>query len=88
MKKKIAIASLAIMCVMFIVGLVLIFSAPTIGQNAGSAAMRNNGGSMDTSKYERIVDETTASYRIGGLVISLVGGFGLLASGYALYKEI
>ena len=88
MKKKIAIASLVIMCVMFIIGLVLIFSAPTIGRNAGNAAIRNNGGGMDTNQFERIIDGTTVSYQMGGLVISLVGGFGLLVSGYTLYKEI
>lgn len=80
--------SLAIMCFMFITGLALIFSAPSIGRNAGNAAVRNNGGVMDTNQFERIIDGTTVSYQIGGLAISLVGGFGLLISGYAFYKEI
>lgn len=88
MKRKIALSALFIMCVMFIAGLVLIFSAPTIGLNAGNTAIVNNGGSMDTNQFERIIEGTSLSFQTGGLVISLVGGFGLLASGYALYREV
>ena len=88
LKKKIAITALVIMSALFITGLVLIFSAPSIGQNAGSAAIRNNGGTIDTNQYERIISSTITSYQMGGLVLSLTGGFGLLVSGYAIYKEI
>ena len=88
MKKKITTTALVIMCVVFIAGLLLVFIAPSIGQNAGNVAIRNNGGSIDTSQYERIINGTTTSFQIGGFVISLVGGFGLLVSGYALYKEM
>jgi len=42
---------------------------------------------MDTWQFERIITSTTDSYRTGGLVISLIGGFGLLGSGYILFKE-
>ena len=86
--KKMAIVALIVMCVVFIVGLVLIFSAPTMGLQAGNAAVTNNGGSMDTNQFEIIINGTTASYQIVGLAISLVSGFGLLACGYVLYKEI
>lgn len=75
------------MCIAFIIGLVLIFAAPSIGRNAGSAAIQENGGSMDTSQYERIIDHTTVSYQAGGFAIALVGGFGMLLGGYALYKD-
>ena len=88
MKKKFVIRVLSIISVTFIIGLVLIFSAPSIGINAGDRAVRNAGGTMNTSQVEWIVDETTASYRLTGLVISLVSGFGIITNGYALYKEI
>jgi len=58
--------------VLLLFGLVLILSARSIVMNAGDRTIRNNGGTMDTSQFERIVDETTASYRMTGLVISLV----------------
>ena len=87
MKKKYINIFLGIMCVLFIVGLVLIFTAPSAGQNAGQRAIQSNGGSMDTWQFERIITSTTDSFRIGGLVISLVGGFGLLGSAYILFKE-
>lgn len=88
MKKKMAKTSLLIMCILFVVGLILIFSSLLIGQNAGDQAISDAGGSMDTNRYNRIIDTTTENYRTGGLVLSLVGGFGVLLSGYALYKEI
>ena len=88
MKKKFIIRVLSVISVTFIIGLVLIFSAPSIGINAGDRAVRNAGGTMETSQVEWIVDETTASYRLTGLVVSLVGGFGMVTSGYVLYKEI
>lgn len=88
MKKNFIIRVLSIISVTFIIGLVLILSAPSIGRNAGDRAVRNNGGSMDTSQFEWIVDETTASYRMTGIIISLVSGCGMITSGYAFYKEI
>ena len=88
MKKKIAAKAFVCMCIAFIIGLLLIFAAPSIGRNAGSAAIRENGGSMDTSQYERIIDHTTVSYQAGGFAIALIGGFGLLLGGYALYKDV
>ncbi|MDR0929527.1 MAG: hypothetical protein LBM74_07425 [Oscillospiraceae bacterium] len=88
MKKKVATGALAAMGMLFIIGLVLIFSAPGIGQGAGDAALRANGGGMDTSQYVRIIDGSVQSCRLGGLVMALVGGCGLLISGSALYKEL
>ena len=87
MKRNAVIRSFILMCVLFAIGIILIFSAPAAGQNAGSTAIRNHGGSMDTNQYLRIIESTSDSYRTGGMVISLVGGFGLLASGYILLKE-
>jgi len=76
------------MVIAFIIGIMLIFSSVTIGQSIGDNAIRRNGGSMDTSRYERIIDANTLNFRTVGLVVSLVGGIGMLLSGYALYKEI
>jgi len=88
MKKKMTIISLPVTCIIFVVGIILIFTSLSIGQNAGRQAIASAGGSMDTSQYERIVNITSENYRTGGLVLALVGGFGALLSGYAFYKEI
>jgi len=87
MSKKMVGVFLVFMCFLFIIGLVLIFSAPSSGQNAGTNAIWKRGGSIDTWEYQQIIESTTSAYRTGGLVISLVGGFGMLLSGYALFKE-
>ena len=88
LKKKAATISLLLMIALFIIGLDLLFTSTSIGQNAGSQAIRNNGGSMDTASYEYIINSTATNYRTGGMVISLVGGFGMLLSGFFIYKEL
>lgn len=88
MKKKMAKISLGVMVTTFVIGIILIFSSASIGQNMGHNAIQRRGGSMDTSQYERIIDTNTSNFRTVGLVLSLVGGFGLLLSGYALYNEL
>ena len=88
MKKKFALISLVVMVCLFLGGLVMLFSSTSAGLNEGHNAMQANGGSMDTQRYYSIINSTTENYRTAGMVISLVGGFGLLISGYGVYKEI
>jgi hypothetical protein len=88
MKKRIAKQSLVVMVVMLLIGLILILSSASIGNRIGSNAIQRNGGSMDTSQYERIIDTNTSNFRTVGLILSLVGGFGMLLSGFALYNEL
>lgn len=87
MKKEIVKIAFVVMCLMFVIGIIFIFSASSIGRNAGNKAIIQNGGQMDTNQFQKIIDETTISYQMGGFVISLVGGIGLLLSGYVLYRE-
>ncbi|MDP4089944.1 MAG: hypothetical protein Q8930_11825 [Bacillota bacterium] len=88
MKKKMVKTSLCVMAITFVIGIALILSSVSIGQKAGDNAMQRNGGVMDTSQYERIINTNTSNYQIIGGVLSLMGGFGILLSGYALYKEL
>ncbi|MDA3733385.1 hypothetical protein PBV87_18055 [Niameybacter massiliensis] len=88
MKKIFAKRALIIMSIIFAIGLIFVFSSVKAGENAGHKAMKNNGGSMDTNAYYRVIDTTTLNYQLIGGVLSLIGGCGVLISGYALYKEI
>lgn len=88
MKKKFAKNSLISMVIILILGFILILSSGSIGENKGNRAVVSNGGSMDTSKYLRIIETTTSNFRTTGLILSSIGGFGLLISGYVLYKEL
>ena len=88
MKKNFAKNSLISMAIVLILGFILIFSSGSIGQNKGDRAVVSNGGIMDTSEYIRIIETTTSNFRTTGLILSLIGGFGFLISGYALYKEL
>lgn len=88
MKKKFACVALIIAVVVFITGIIMIFSSGSNGRSAGHNAIRANGGSMDTSQYERIIESTTTNYRTVGVVLSFFGGMGVLISGVGLYKEL
>ena len=87
-KKKFAITALVIMCVIFMTGLILVFSAPSIGQNAGEAFVRRQNGSFFMEDRIAIIDNTARSYQLSGSLISIIGGFGIILSGYALYKVL
>ena len=87
MKKKPLKIVLVALCICFIFGLVLIFSAPDRGLGMASNIVRSHGG-MDTEQFLKIVEGTIASHQIGGFIISLISGIGLLISGFILYKEI
>jgi hypothetical protein len=88
MKKKYIIASLIIMSLLFIGGLIILLRSTDIGQGVGHKELQVNGGSMDTTQYYNIINSTTENFRTAGMVISLVGGLGVLLSGYGVYKEI
>lgn len=88
MKKRFILTSLIIMIGLFIGGLVLLLNSTSIGQNEGQRVIQANGGSMDTQQYYQVINSTTENYKTAGMIVSLIGGFGLLLSGYGLYKEI
>jgi hypothetical protein len=87
MKRNFVIVSLVIMAVLFIGGLVTLFNSTDTGRETGYKEMQKLGG-MIGEQYNFIISSTTENYRIGGMVIALVGGFGMLVSGYGLYKEL
>lgn len=88
MKKKYVITSLIIMSLLFLGGLTIMFGSTALGQRAGHREVQARGGSMDSTQYNSVINSTTENFRTAGMVISLVGGFGILLSGYGVYKEI
>jgi purine-cytosine permease-like protein len=87
MKHKYEIIAFVAMCLMFAVGLVLIFSSPEMGQIAANAAVRRAGGSMDTDQFLLVFESAVSSFLAGGFILSLIGGLGLLGSGCILIKK-
>ena len=80
-KFHIYIAAVTAMSLMFIVGLVLIFTAPSLGLRAANSELLRHGGFMDTGLYHIILTSSITSYNTGGFVLSLIGGLGLLVIG-------
>ena len=86
MKKKIAKCSLVVMCIGFVIGLLLVFTAPTRGIDEGNRFVRRMGGSVDTNQFEQVIQGTIRSHQIGGFVISFVGGFGAVRTHLIVVK--
>lgn len=80
-KKKLNIAQ-TVCLALFMVGIILLFSATKIGVSAAENAIQANGGSMDTEMFYLIMKSTTLSYQIGGAVCSLIGGIGMVLFTY------
>lgn len=43
---------------------------------------------VDTNQFERYLNNITSNFRTVGQVLSTIGGFGILLSGYAYYKDL
>ena len=87
MKKKAIAFSLVLTCAMFVLGLVLIFTAPARGQSAGHREIMRHGGSMDTHQFERVITTNTTAFTVGGAVIASVGGLGMLVCGGIVLRK-
>ena len=87
-KQKIAKQALTYNAVIMVIGLVLILTSGWLGEYMGSNALQNQGGVMDTSEYERIMQNTTQNVRSVGFIVSIISGIGLVMSGYALYNQM
>ena len=85
--KLTAILAVSLMVLAFTGGLYLIFNAPSLGSNAAGAYLRSRGGSMYTGRYLIMVESHMTSFRVGGFVLSLVGGFGMLFSSFVAYQN-
>ncbi|EOC99680.1 hypothetical protein [Caldisalinibacter kiritimatiensis] len=86
-KRIISIGVLILAIVVFIIGLNMIFSSVNVGQIEGAEAIRRHGGSMSTDKYLIILESAIENHRTSGIIVSLIGGLGILLSGVGVYKE-
>ncbi len=87
MRKRFVRLSLIIMIVMILVGLILILFSNTIGRIIGTDYVQE-GNLVTTTEDPAVVEANTCNLRIVGSILSLIGGFGMLMSGFALYKEL
>lgn len=74
------------MGIVFVIGIFLILSSVSIGKNIAIGILTKEGG-MNTEEYNLIIRSYIESWRICGVVVSLLGGAGTLLSGYILYKS-
>ena len=88
MKKYFSKMAMLLTVALFLIGIVLILTATSMGNKKGEEAIRKNGGSMETARYNRIIETSTLDYRTAGTVIGLVGGFGMISMGSAIYREL
>ncbi len=68
--------------VLFAAGLILIFCAAPLGIDAAGSALRANGGTMDSGRYQFILESRTVSCQLGGVVCALTGGASALLAAF------
>ena len=86
-KKQTYTGVMAVLVLLFVLGLVLVLTSATIGLTTASAELAKNGGSMDTAMYEYIMSNTAESYRIVGAILALITGVGALLAGWAGFTQ-
>lgn len=87
MRKRFVRLSLIIMIIMILAGLILILFSNTIGRIIGTDYVQE-GNLVTITENPVFVEANTCNLRIVGSILSLIGGFGMLLSGFALYKEL
>ncbi|WP_353097791.1 hypothetical protein [Tissierella praeacuta] len=80
MKNLISSKKLLIVFLFFlIIGLIFIFSSFFISKEIVSSVNRRGYKvMMDAASYFNMIDNIASNFRIGGLVISLIGGLGVI----------
>lgn len=87
MKKKIGQSILFGAGMLFMIGIFCILGSMNYGKRKGDAVLHANGGSMETSKYNLIVESSIKNYQMVGEVLALVGGAGVITFGCILYQD-
>ena len=86
MRKRFVRLSLIIMIIMICWSYINSFSN-TIGRIIGTDYVQE-GNLVTITENPVFVEANTCNLRIVGSILSLIGGFGMLLSGFALYKEL
>ena len=73
-------SSFILSLVVFSGGLLLMINSVGWGSQAANNYLLSQGGGMDTGQYMIVMQESIQSYRWVGVVLSLLGGFGILRS--------
>jgi phosphotransferase system glucose/maltose/N-acetylglucosamine-specific IIC component len=67
-------SSRVVSIILFIIGIGVIYKSAILGLNKANSYLANNGGSMDTSQFMNIMQGEIISFRLIGLILSLIGG--------------
>lgn len=78
MKREIRIGIFIISTIILLIGIRGIFQSTKRGLKEGNDAIWENGGSMETNQYNLIVEESIRNYRITGVILTTLGGCGML----------
>lgn len=71
----------------FFIGVLTILSATQLGQRQANAYLRKSGGSMETSKYNMIMETNIINYRWAGTVVACIGGIGFITFTNTMYQK-
>ena len=66
--------------VVFAIGMIILVNSINLGDNEVMSIMADHGGSMDTDNYLIYLEQSITKYRFIGLIVSMLGGLGILKS--------
>lgn len=69
---------LVISLILFVAGLVVLFSSVSLGNEAANAYLRSQGGGMDGGQFMIVFQESISTYRWIGMILSVIGGLGFI----------
>ena len=64
--------------VIFLIGMIILMNSINLGKNETISIMSAHGGVMDTNKYLIYLEQSIRKYQLIGLIVSILGMFGIL----------
>lgn len=81
--KNTRIVIVGVIAIGLIICALMIFNmTPDLVDDAGYEALQNNGGSMDTESYLRVMDYAQAKYERYGFLLGLLGSGGIFITAW------
>jgi hypothetical protein len=71
---------LVISLIVFVIGSFVVFNSVPWGREAANSYLRSQGGGMDGAQFMIVVQESIATFRWFGVILSLISGAGVVKS--------
>jgi len=84
---KILVFLLILSLIVFFIGIGIILNSTDMADEKGSLFTKEQGGSADANQVLREITDSSNSYKLIGLTISIISGLGFLICCVGIYKN-